>query len=77
MASLSFLRGRKQVAVQSEPAAVLNALTGAVIVANSDNRISYANSAAEQFFAVSTSLLIGQKIQNLLPPDSPLIMLRI
>tara|TARA_R110000787_G_scaffold86057_4_gene183156 strand:+ start:1867 stop:3009 length:1143 start_codon:yes stop_codon:yes gene_type:complete len=75
MASLSFLRGRKQVAVQSEPAAVLNALTGAVIVANSDNRISYANSSAEQFFAVSTSLLIGQKIQNLLPPDSPLIML--
>jgi two-component system nitrogen regulation sensor histidine kinase GlnL len=59
----------------SDPSAILNALTGAVIVVNDENRVSYVNGAAEQFFAASTALLIGMPISELLPPDSPLIML--
>jgi two-component system nitrogen regulation sensor histidine kinase GlnL len=75
MAKLAFLRGRMGGTPTADPASILNALTAAIIVLDRDNCISYVNGAAEQFFEASSAILVGQSIGDLLPLDSPLIML--
>ncbi|MCW8915581.1 MAG: ATP-binding protein [Magnetovibrio sp.] len=58
-----------------EPGAILNALNSAVLVVADDNALMYANSAAEQLFARSSSSLAKASITDLLPTDSPVFEL--
>src|SRR3954469_5037691 len=55
--------------------AILNALADPVIVVGAAERILLANSAAEQFFQASAVMLIGKRLADLLPADSPLFTL--
>ncbi len=52
--------------------AILNALPHPVLTIGADNAIRFLNSAAETFFDGSASVLIGQGLIGLIPPDSPL-----
>ncbi|MDE0810944.1 MAG: ATP-binding protein [Alphaproteobacteria bacterium] len=52
--------------------AILNALPHPVMTIDADNALNFLNSAAETFFDGSASVLIGQKLIGLIPPDSPL-----
>ena len=52
--------------------AILNALPHPVMTIDADNVLNFLNSAAETFFDGSASVLIGQKLIGLIPPDSPL-----
>ncbi|MFC1674168.1 nitrogen regulation protein NR(II) [Pseudomonadota bacterium] len=54
---------------------VLNALATAVLVVQDDNRLLYANAAAEQLFAMSRSALAKAKATDILPEDSPVFPL--
>ena len=54
---------------------VLNALATAVVVVDPDGAIVHLNSAAEQFFRGSAQHLRGQRLDNMLPADSPLFAL--
>ena len=54
---------------------VLNALATAVVVVDPDGAIVHLNSTAEQFFRGSAQHLRGQRLDNLLPADSPLFAL--
>ncbi len=54
---------------------VLNALSSAVLVIDGDNRVLYANVAAEQMFAMSRSALARAVVRDLLPEDSPVFSL--
>jgi len=55
--------------------AILNALADPVLVVDGDERILLSNSAAEQFFQASASMLAGRGLSDLLPADSPLFTL--
>jgi two-component system nitrogen regulation sensor histidine kinase GlnL len=52
--------------------AILGALTEAVIVTDGDGVVRYANPAAEQFFVTGRTLLVGHKLSDFIPFDSPL-----
>ena len=54
---------------------VANSLPIALMVAGADGDILYANPAAEQFFAMGLSLLLKQRLGDLLPADSALFQL--
>jgi len=54
---------------------VLNALTLAILVISKDDRVIYANSAAEQLFAISHTGFDHSVILDLLPKDSPVLPL--
>jgi len=56
-------------------AAILGALSDPVLAVGGDDRISYANAAAEQFFEASAASLQGTALTELLPADSPLFAL--
>ncbi|HJQ56717.1 MAG TPA: ATP-binding protein [Vineibacter sp.] len=56
-------------------AAILDALVEAVIVVDRAARIVHANAAAEQFFDLSTAMLLGRPLTDFLPSDSPLFSL--
>jgi two-component system nitrogen regulation sensor histidine kinase GlnL len=56
-------------------AAILGALPGSVVVVDADERLRYANAAAEQLFAASAAQLVGQRLADLVLPDSPLLSL--
>lgn len=58
-----------------EPAAILAVLPDPVLVIDPDNRLSYANAAAEQFFEASAASLHGFALNELLPEDSPVFAL--
>lgn len=58
-----------------EPAAVLAVLPDPVLVIDSANRLSYANTAAENFFESSAATLHGALLSGLLPEDSPVFAL--
>lgn len=53
--------------------AVLAAIPDAVLVVGPDGRIVYVNPAAETFFAAGAPVLCGTPVDDLVPPDSPLI----
>ncbi|MBO33066.1 MAG: two-component sensor histidine kinase [Rhodospirillaceae bacterium] len=57
------------------PMTILNALESAVALIAPNQEVEFVNSSAEQFFASSSAQLIGAKIYEILPPDSPLIAL--
>ncbi|HEY9080834.1 two-component system sensor histidine kinase NtrB [Magnetovibrio sp.] len=61
--------------VNIEPGAILNALGTAVMVISADDRLLYANAAAEQLFARSRSSLARASINTLLPTSSPIFEL--
>ena len=54
---------------------VLNALPKPLLVVDPDGRIALVNLAAEQFFQASANGLIGLAVDELLPPDSPVLSL--
>jgi len=54
---------------------ILNALASTVVVVGQDGCICYVNNSGEQFFQGSASYLTEQKIQNLIPADSPMLAL--
>ncbi len=56
-------------------AAVLNALPDPVLVIGPDDRILYANNAAEQLFRYSRSYMRERVLSDLIPHDSPVLLL--
>lgn len=58
-----------------EGGAVLNALTTAVVVVDADDVIRFLNGAGEQLLGGSIAYLGGQRLDELLPADSPLFAL--
>ncbi len=52
--------------------AVLNALPTAIVVVDADDAILYLNGAGEQFFCGSAAHLSGERLDQLVPKDSPL-----
>src|SRR5690606_11853953 len=54
---------------------VLGALPAATLVVDDQSAIRYANSAAEQLFQSSATVLSGEPLANILPPRSPLAAL--
>ncbi|MDX1401265.1 MAG: histidine kinase dimerization/phospho-acceptor domain-containing protein, partial [Kiloniellales bacterium] len=56
-------------------AEVLNALPSPVLLVGSFNEILLVNSASELFFDLSSSQLLGQRLEEFLPSDSPVIAL--
>ena len=54
---------------------ILNALAAAVVVVGPADEILYVNGAGEQLFQSSAAHLKGQKLDALLPADSPLVAL--
>lgn len=59
----------------NDPASLLNALAEPVLALDADNVITYANSAAEQFFGASATVLLGNLLRDLLPEDSTVFSL--
>ena len=59
----------------NDPASLLNALAEPVLALNDGNEITYANSAAEQFFGASATVLLGNLLQEILPEDSTVFSL--
>ncbi len=56
-----------------DPESLLNSLGEAVVAVAADNRIRFVNHAAEQLLGAGASLLNGQSLEELVPPDTPLI----
>jgi len=52
---------------------ILDTLPTAILIVGSDNLIADANAVAEAFFDIGRQLMIGQKIDRLLPFGSPLL----
>jgi two-component system nitrogen regulation sensor histidine kinase GlnL len=59
----------------NDPASVLNALAEPVLALDEDDAITYVNSAAEQFFGASASVLLGHQLKEILPADSTVFSL--
>jgi two-component system nitrogen regulation sensor histidine kinase GlnL len=59
----------------STPEAVLNALPHPVLVLDPEQRIRFANLAAENFFGFSSSSLAGRPLDELLSSDNPIFSL--
>ncbi len=59
----------------SDAAAILNALSRPLFVVDGDDRVTYVNMAAEQFFKASSAQLIGRSLRDILPADSPVFAL--
>ena len=55
--------------------AIAGALPMPILMVDAADRLSYANQAAEQFFAMGVGLLLRQKLADLLPFGSPLLQL--
>ncbi|MGB0553480.1 MAG: two-component system sensor histidine kinase NtrB [Alphaproteobacteria bacterium] len=60
---------------QPAPDGILGALTVAVLVVAGNDRITFANSAAEQFFQSSASTLVKSTLSELVTADNPLLSL--
>jgi two-component system, NtrC family, nitrogen regulation sensor histidine kinase GlnL len=58
-----------------DASAVLAALPDPVVVVDRADALIYANSAAEQFFDTSAVTLLGTRLSDLLPADSPVFAL--
>ncbi len=58
-----------------DASAVLNSLPNVTLVIGPAGHIRYANLAAEQFFDTSATTLLERRLDELLPPDSPLFSL--
>ncbi len=51
---------------------ILNTLAQPLIVVDGDDRLTYVNQAAEQFFATSANALLGRSLETFVQADSPL-----
>ncbi|HTS91085.1 MAG TPA: ATP-binding protein [Stellaceae bacterium] len=58
-----------------DPGAILAALPDPVLVADGAGIIQFANGATEQFFDTSAATLLGTRLADFLPADSPLFAL--
>lgn len=67
------LKLRRRRAAVIDPAAVVNSLADAVVVIAPDDTIAWVNHAAEQLFGAGASVLAGQRLDALVPHDSPLV----
>ena len=54
---------------------ILNELRTPVFLVNKYNEIKYINEIGEEFFGVSSYILIGKKINDFIPKDSPILTL--
>ena len=54
---------------------ILNELRTPVFLLNKSNSITYINEIGEEFFGISSSILIKKKINDLIPNDSPILNL--
>ncbi len=54
---------------------ILNELRTPVFLINKDNIVDYINSIGEEFFGISSSLIIGKSIYDFFPKDTPLLSL--
>lgn len=71
---MRFLRA-KPAPMPVDPAAILNALTAAVVVLDGDNAVQQVNAQAEALFDASARNLHGTALKVLLPPDCPVFAL--
>jgi two-component system, NtrC family, nitrogen regulation sensor histidine kinase GlnL len=55
------------------PRAILDSLPNPILLVNSDDRICFANSAAEDFFQASSTVLMRHALEDLVPFASPVI----
>lgn len=58
-----------------DPSAIVNALPQPVFVVDGAGCFHFVNQAAEQFFDMGASALLGRRVADLIPSDSPLIAL--
>ncbi len=65
----------REAARSSDLSAIVNALPQPIVAVDRDNRVVFANSAAEQFFRSSLSMQPGSALAAHLPADSPLFAL--
>lgn len=70
--ALAQRRKRKARTAGLDAGAVLNALPMVVVVIAEDGAILHVNDAGEQFFRGSAAHLRGQRLQDMIPEDSPL-----
>jgi two-component system nitrogen regulation sensor histidine kinase GlnL len=71
----SVIKLRQSSGLHIDPDSILNALPSAVVVVDGDFVILHVNNAGEQFFRGSASHLTGQKLQDMVSPNSPLFVL--
>jgi two-component system nitrogen regulation sensor histidine kinase GlnL len=60
---------------QQFPTAILDSLSEAVVVADGEGLIHYANLSAEQFFGIGRARLVGHPLSEFVPQDTPLFSL--
>ena len=61
--------------VAIDPELILNVLAAVVVAVDRQTVILYVNNAGEQFFQSSAANLRGQRLDHLVPADSPLFAL--
>ena len=54
---------------------ILNELRTPVFLINKDNVVDYINSIGEEFFGISSTLIIGKSIYDFFPEDTPILSL--
>ena len=54
---------------------ILNELRTPVFLVNKENKVDYINSIGEEFFGISSNLIIGKFINDFVPNDSPILSL--
>ena len=59
----------------TDPGAVLNAVSNAILVIDPENKVRFANHAAEQMLGLSAAVLLGKSLKRLIPVDNPLFAL--
>lgn len=52
---------------------ILNSLPDSIVTVDQDNRISFVNIAAEQLFYAGAKMLLGRRLEEIVPFDSPLV----
>lgn len=57
------------------PAAILDSLSEAIVVADAHGLIHYANLSAEQFFGIGRARLVSHALNEFVPDDTPLFSL--
>lgn len=61
--------------VAIDPDLILNVVASVVLAVDADGRILYVNNAGEQLFQSSAGNLSGQRLEHLIPADSPVFSL--
>ncbi len=54
---------------------ILNELRTPVFLVNKSNEVTYINEIGEEFFGLSSNVLLGKKISEIIPSDSPILNL--